>query len=192
MLQELEEQIAIERDPRHREFLRLEAAEARAIQESLPVLRLRLPNWTFDSQLTIHGLQRTVQVVTLGSGHSESDAFLVLPAERIAFLGDLLFVRHHPYLGHGDPHALDQTLAAIERLGMETVVPGHGPVGTAADLRLLRQYLATLEELTQGVIESGGSVDEAAGQQVPLPFADWQFAFFLPMNLRFLYESRSR
>ena len=190
-LQKLEEQIATERDPLRREFFDLEAAEARAIQDSLPVLELRLPNWTFDSQLIVHGSQRTAQVITLGGGHTESDAFLVLPAERIAFLGDLLFVGHHPYLGHGDPRSLNQTLAAIERLGVTTVVPGHGPVGTAADLGLLRQYLTTLEELTHAVIRAGGSADEAAAQRVVPPFADWQFGFFLAMNFRFLYDRLS-
>ena len=190
-LQKLDKQIVTERDPLQQEFLRIEAAEARAIQESLPILKLRLPNWTFDSQLILHGSQRTAQVITLGGGHTESDAFLVLPAERIAFLGDLLFVRSHPYLGHGDPHALSQGLAAIERLGVETVVPGHGPVGTAADLHLFRQYLTTLEELVQVVIGVGGSADEAARQGVPQPFTDWQFGFFLAMNLRFLYERSS-
>lgn len=190
-LQKLEQQIATEQDPHQCEFFRIAAAEGWAIRESLPVLQLRLPNWTFDSQLVLHGSRRTIQVITLGGGHTESDAFMFLPDDRIAFLGDLLFVGSHPYLGHGEPHALDQTLAAIERLGVETVVPGHGPVGTAADLRALRQYLSTLEELTLAVIRAGGSADEAAAQQVPPPFANWQFGFFLPMNLRFLHKRLS-
>lgn len=187
-LQKIEEQMVAEGDPRQRDLLCITAAEGWAIQESLPILELRLPNWTFDSQLVLHGSHRTIQVITLGGGHTESDAFLVLPAERIAFLGDLLFVGHHPYLGHGDPHALNQTLAAIEQLDVETVVPGHGPVGTTADSRLLRQYLSTLEELTLPVIRAGGSAEEAAAQEVPPPFASWQFGFFLRMNLHFLYE----
>jgi cyclase len=187
-LQELEEQIVTEQDPRRRESLRLEAAEIRAVRDSLPALALRLPELTFDSRLTLHGSQRTAEVITLGGGHTESDAFLIVPAERIAFLGDLLFVGHHPYLADGDPRALDRTLAAIEHLGVETIVPGHGPVGTATDVRLMRRYLATLEELTQAVRGRGGSVDEAAAQVAPPPFDEWSFDFFLASNLRFLYE----
>jgi glyoxylase-like metal-dependent hydrolase (beta-lactamase superfamily II) len=189
-LREFEARLAAESDPARQEFDRLMAAQCRAIVDSLPALRLRLPDCAFDSVLEVHGSRRTARMISLGGGHTASDAFLVLPEERVAFLGDLLFVGHHPYLCDGDPDALTDTLTAVRHLGVTTVVPGHGPVGTAADLETLRQYVDDLQGVARAVAAAGGSADDAAARPAPAPYADWRFDFFLPMNLRFLYERR--
>jgi glyoxylase-like metal-dependent hydrolase (beta-lactamase superfamily II) len=111
-----------------------------------------------------------------------------LPEERIAFMGDLLFIDCHPYLMDGDPWEWAQVLERIEALPIETAVPGHGPIGGAKDLPLVRRYIIELEKLAAEVIDSGGTLEDSAHSQVPRPFDTWRMSSFFSPNMRFLHK----
>ncbi|MFQ6107223.1 MAG: MBL fold metallo-hydrolase [Thermoplasmata archaeon] len=55
------------------------------IQASLPEIRLRLPELTFEDQLTFHGTKRTAQLIAMG-GHTESDCVMYLSSGKSAVL----------------------------------------------------------------------------------------------------------
>lgn len=156
--------------------------------DGLPSLKYTLPNVTFDSRITFHGSKRSAELVTFGGGHTVSDALLYLPEARTAFLGDLLFVRCHPYLGDGDVEELLRTLDRIDALEMKTLVPGHGPVGTPQDVVRLREYIEHLGNVAADVKASGGGPDEAAGRPIDQRFADWKWRSFRKENLDFLFK----
>jgi hypothetical protein len=46
-------------------------------------------------------------------------------------------------------------------------------VGRKADLQLLRQYLATLDQMVARVIAGGGGVEDALQEPLPPPFDAW-------------------
>jgi cyclase len=70
--------------------------EMTKVTEAFPKLRMILPNMTFEDKLLIHGSARTVELYCYGGGNTPSDAFLYLPEEKIAFMGDLVLENHHP------------------------------------------------------------------------------------------------
>lgn len=146
-----------------------------------------LPTLTFDGTLTLHGPKRTAELRSTGRGHTEDDVVLFLPDDRIAFLGDLLFVERHPWLGDGDTEAWSQTLRAVHGWGVDTVVPGHGPVSPAAALLTMAEYIDTLSALVRAHRDAGGSLDETATLAVPERYASWWYGRFYPPNLRYLY-----
>lgn len=163
----------------------------RVIVESLPTLALRFPNQTFDNEVVYHGSRRTAHLISYGAGHTEEDAFLYLPEDGIAFLGDLLFTGYHPYLLDGDPRAWSDYLKKIESLKLNIAVPGHGPLGTQADIRLLESYLFFVERAARQVLEGKFTLEQAAQQPVPDEFASWRLPDFFSRNLRGLYERLS-
>src|SRR5438093_1089163 len=59
----------------------------RAVEE---VPGLTVPNVTFDRELTLHLGEREVRLLWLGRGHTEGDAAVWLPRERVLFAGDLV------------------------------------------------------------------------------------------------------
>jgi cyclase len=179
-MRRLEDLLANETDPTKRQLLAERVADTREYMAAMPALRLRLPNVTFDQRLVMHGSSRAAELLTLGGGHTESDAFLYLPAERIAFLGDLLFVAFHPWLQDGDPQVLVHILEQLETLDLQALVPGHGAVGTPADL-------AALDRLAREAVASGGSADQAAAFPIPAPYDTWAYPHFFQANMRFLY-----
>ncbi len=191
MLREDQERLKTETDERWRTSLELSLARWQHVLEALPSLELRLPNQTFDGRLVLHGTGRTAELLTSGPGHTPSDCFLVLEAERIAFLGDLAFFQQQPFMGSCDPQAWKGQLEELEQSDFETFVPGHGPVGTKADVTLQKEYITALEKLVAQVIESGGSVEDALQLSLPEPFDAWSSSIArFEANVRFLYGQR--
>ena len=160
--------------------------------ESFPALQVRPPNITFEGRMTLQGSERAAELVEYQGGHSPSDAVLALPAEGILFTGDLLFIASHPYLGGGDPQ---QVLCIMQRLGEQRpdrLVPGHGPVGTAAALGELCEYIGGLDRLAQELVAAGKPEDAVGEVAIPERYAGWVMPSFFAQNLRFLYRRHAR
>jgi cyclase len=101
-------------------------------------LELRSPARTFEDRLEP---ARSCELVTLGGGHTESDAFLVLADRGVAVVRDLLCVGMHPWMGHGDPERWIEIVDELETLDVDRFVPGHGRVATVADVLALCEHM---------------------------------------------------
>ncbi|MBE0432356.1 MBL fold metallo-hydrolase [candidate division WOR-3 bacterium] len=174
-------------DPRERSELSLWIAYYQHLTAAINELEVVPPNKTFDSRTAINGTARTAELIEYRKGHSSSDAILYLPQDSIVFMGDLLFIDSHPYLGDGDPDTLIENLREIQRIGAKIFVPGHGPVGAAADLPVLVEYVIACQEIVRGMIRGGIGKDAVDAVDVPERFASWQQVGFFRSNLRFLY-----
>lgn len=185
LLNELE----AEPDVGAREKLRFWVDYERVIAESLDGLEVLLPSRTFENQLRLEGSRRRAELLSYGPGHTGSDAFVVLPDDGIGFLGDLLFVRCHPYIADGDPDALAESLGRIRGLSLATLVPGHGPVGEGADVDLLLDYLAALSDLATRHDPGGAPLGEP---DIPERFEDWGYRQFFAGNAAFIRDWLAR
>ncbi|MBD0384484.1 hypothetical protein ICC18_31060 [Paenibacillus sp. WST5] len=93
-IDELEDKIKKETDEKLKKEMQWENASDREYMKLLPNLVYTLPTITFDQQMSIQGSDRTVQLITYGGGHTQSDAFVYLPEEKIAVKGDLVLSKH--------------------------------------------------------------------------------------------------
>ena len=137
---------------------------ARYLAVTIADVRLTPPTTTFEERLE---LAPGCELVTLGGGHTESDAFLVLPDRGVAVLGDLLFNRIHPWMGDGDPRRWIEILDAVADLGATRFVPGHGAVAGLEDVRALRDHLRSFLDDPEGLAER---------------YPDWEFDGMLERN----------
>lgn len=176
-------------DARQRQELSLWIGEYEGIAAALPGLTVRAPGITFDGRLELFGDKRGCQLLTYAGGHTASDTILYLPQEGIVFMADLLFVGCHPYLADGDPGELLAALREIGRLDARSFVPGHGPVGTLEDVKLLIAYIEDCLEVAGRLVKVGSAGEEAIRElAVPAPFQSWQLSQFYRANLRFVCE----
>jgi len=159
---------------------------------ALPTLSFRSPDLTFDGRLVFHGTRRRVEVRTVEPGHTASDVYLLLPQDGICFMGDLGFFQSQPFMAFCDPVAWDAWLERAEGFDADTFVPGHGPVGTKADLAGQRRYMAALEAMVSDVIAEGGPVEEALARHLTA-FESWIAASPArwEANVRSAYERQS-
>ena len=137
-------------------------------------LKVVPPDHTFETKMTLPGA-RAAELVSLGSGHTEADAFLFLPREKVLFAGDLVVVGVQPSMGNGDPDHWVEELDQIERMAPERVVPGHGPVTTTDGIRETRAYLS-------GVLEAARA---SRGAPLPAALRRWEGSLSLESNLAF-------
>ena len=73
-------------------------------------------------------------------GHTDGDLMLLVADADVLFAGDLCFFGVTPLAFQGDPAAWADTLEVLPELA-DTIVPGHGPIGGAGDVAVLRDYL---------------------------------------------------
>jgi glyoxylase-like metal-dependent hydrolase (beta-lactamase superfamily II) len=158
------------------------------LAEALPALEMVPPNVTFSGRMEMHGCARTAELIEYENGHTRSDLILFLPQDSIIFMGDLLFVGCHPYLGDGDPAALVSILEDIRGMAASIFVPGHGPVGSASDLGVLIDYVGICRNIVSRVVDESRGEEALDAIEIPELFADWQQSGFFRSNLRFLRE----
>ena len=172
-IQEEREHLETEEDERKRASLQASIARMSGWQETLPTFELRYPEQTFSSKLRFYGTERVAELVEVAPAHTASDAYLLLPDDRIVFMGDLGFLQCQPYMVYCDPQAWASQLERMEQLDVDTFVPGHGPLGAKADVALQRQYIAALEELVVQAVSEGLTPEETLQKTLPSPFDTW-------------------
>lgn len=86
-----------------------------------------------------------LRVVAFEGGEEEAAAGLHLPGARALVAGDVVYRDTHPYLGRRDLDVWRGQLDAIERMGLRTILPGHGPAAGPDVLDALRDYLDAFE-----------------------------------------------
>lgn len=173
-LRKTEAQLEREKDPSQQKFLQASIRRQRHGLQALPTLKPTLPNLTFEGSITFHGARRTVELISTGKGHTDSDCILKLPEDRLAFIGDLGFFQAQPFMASSSPLEWIAQLEEMAGWDVETFVPGHGPLGSSADLELEARYIRELEEVVQQVVQSGGAVEDILQKTLPAPFDAWQ------------------
>lgn len=159
-----------------------------SIENSLPILKTRLPNITIDDTMKIIGKKRTAILIPMGKGHTESDMILYLPDDKIVFTGDLLFINFNPWLADGFPDDWKRDLRNINRLDANVLVPGHGPVGSPYDLSIMSTYIQSLQDLVKELIKEDASFEDVEDKPIPDEYKNWGFARFFKQNVKFLFE----
>ncbi len=93
------------------------------------------------THLITDAAQLTARIEVLpATGHTSGDVLVLVDDADVMFAGDLCFFGVAPLAFQGDPATWAATLDAIADIA-GTIVPGHGPLGTAADCAVLAQYL---------------------------------------------------
>ncbi len=185
-VQYLTERLHQEHNPQRRRELKQYLEDIQALSSDLHQLKLRLPDLTFEHRLVLHGTKRKAEIISFGGGHTPSDAILYLPEDAVAFLGDIVQVRFHPSMGDSNPEEWVHMLAQVEMLNLNTVVPGHGPVGTSADVVVMRQYLTDLLQIVAQAVKEGGMNEQNSA--IPTLYADWEGQTTFIDSLYFLYK----
>lgn len=123
--------------------------------------------------MTIHVDDLRCEVRHFGHpAHTDNDAVVWLPERKVLFSGDLLFNGGTPFMFQGSIAGALETVLELERLGAETIVPGHGPVCGAEVFDAVRRYLRFVQDLAARGVAAGVSPLEAARETDLGEFAD--------------------
>jgi glyoxylase-like metal-dependent hydrolase (beta-lactamase superfamily II) len=128
--------------------------------------KARLPNQTFRDRMTLHLGGKEIQILYVGRAHTRGDSIIFVPQDRIVYLSELYFADQFLFINDG--YGLDwlRALDAVEALGADIFVPGHGPIPadpreTREGLRRFRQMLVDVRDAVQKEIARGATEDQA-------------------------------
>jgi len=140
-------------DEAERTLAKRRIAGLEQIKQAIPGFRLRLPDVLMDDRLVIAG-ERDLEILTYGGGHTDSDAFVWIPSERLLVSGDLCWTRIHPRIQDGHPSEWADILDRVILLDAAIVIPGHGtPAGPEVPAELVpyfRSVAAMIDEVRAG------------------------------------------
>lgn len=128
------------------------------------------------------------------AGHTDSDLVLVDRESGVAFVGGLVFHQRVPTTPHARVAQWLASLEALDKLGLRTVVPSHGPVheGTAG-LAATRRFLQWLDTAFGKHAADGLEMNEVLRAPVPDEFRRWAaFATEYVRNVAHLYPVYER
>ena len=120
-----------------------------------------LPRVTFSDETQVFLGGKEVRARHLGRGHTNGDAVIYFPADRVLHTGDLFVNGGAPFIDYSANGSIvdwDKTIEQALQYDFDTVVPGHGPVAKKADLVKWRQTLASLRTKAKAAC-AGGPTD---------------------------------
>jgi cyclase len=127
--------------------------------EGIPPTRAT-ETFTGRKALTVGG--KRVELIELGSAHTGGDIVIHVPADRIVYTGDLLFVGGHPIMWSGP---IENWIAAcdyLSALDVDYVVPGHGPITDKRGIRAVRNYLELVRAGAHEAHKASIPIEQAA------------------------------
>ena len=120
------------------------------------------PDTTLNDRMTLFRGSREIQIHFFGRAHTGGDITIYLPAEKLAFTGDMM-LQGPSFLGDGYVDEWVETLENLKGLAFETIVPCHGNPFTDRDLiGHVQAYYADLWEKVAAMHEQGIPVADAA------------------------------
>jgi cyclase len=138
-----------------------------------------LPTVTFADHLSFYANGESLHVVHIARAHTDSDAYIFFEKANVLQTGDLFFNAMYPFTDTTNGGSFDGMIAAAERLlkvgdDRTKIIPGHGAVGTKADLQTELDMLNTVRDTIKPLIAAGKTIDEVAAAK-PLAALDAKF-----------------
>lgn len=135
-----------------------------------------------------------VEVENFGHGHTDGDLWVYFRDADVLALGDTFWNGFYPYIDNEDGGNIDGAIRwanqAVARTTDHTIlIPGHGAVGTRADLIAFRDMLVTVRNNVAALKAQGKSLDEIVAARPTAAFdASWgNFVFNGAQFTRMVY-----
>lgn len=147
-----------------------------------PLPEAGLPVITFGDSLSIWFNGEEIRAIHLPRGHTDGDVAVWFTGSNVIHMGDQFFNGLFPFVdldSGGDVVTYARNVAAVLDLVPEdaAVIPGHGDLGTVAELRESHRMLVeTIGAVREG-IEAGKDLDALKAEGVPAPWGDWAWGF---------------
>ena len=132
------------------------------------------PDVTFDTALSLHLDDEVITVTALPVGHTDGDAIVYFRNANVAHIGDAFAwpVPFHSKGAGGTALGLADALRTIVALLPEdaTVIPGHGPQASVADIRRTIAVLDGVQNAIAQQVRAGKTLDEVKAMNLLEPW----------------------
>jgi cyclase len=145
-----------------------------------------LPVVTFTDGVTFHLNGDEIRAFHVPPAHTDGDAVVHFVKSNVLHGGDTFFNGIYPFIDLSSGGTVAGMIGAADRMlalaGEGTkIIPGHGPLGTKADLKAYRDMLATISGRVAAQVKAGKTLEEVTAAAPTAEFdAKWGQAFMKP------------
>lgn len=123
-----------------------------------------LPTITFTDSLQIHDDDETITLIHFKGAHTDGDAIIHFKNADIYCTGDIFITYGIPFIDEDNGGDIYETLNTIEQLisvsdSNTTIIPGHGPICSLADLIAYKNLLAGYKDQVVEWMKKGESLE---------------------------------
>jgi len=150
-----------------------------------------VPNLTFDDALTIELGGTVLELTFVGKNHSDNSLVMRFPKEKVAFTVDWIPIKAMPFRDLPDGYLQEwfDSLKRVEAMEFDIMAPGHGPLGTKADVVAFRGYLEELRAEVTKLAREGKSLDDIKKTVTMEKYKDWSgYAQMRELNVEGMYR----
>ncbi|MEQ9448163.1 MAG: hypothetical protein RLN70_04545, partial [Rhodospirillaceae bacterium] len=138
-----------------------------APDEALPVV-------TFEDGVKLHINGDTLNVVHTAPAHTDGDSVIKWEKANVLHAGDIFNRSGAPFVDRGSGGTVSGLIVAMDTMiGMTDentkVIPGHGPVGTRADMISYREAVKNVLERVRTEHAAGKSLEEILALKLEWP-----------------------
>ena len=165
-----------------------ERAKAVIIGEKRPTA---VPNITFKRHMTVELGGQAVKLSYVGRNHSDNSIVMNFLGQRTLFAVDFIPVRSVAFRNLPDSYLPDwvRSLARVERMDFDILAPGHGPLGTKADVTAFKEYMGDLYKQVLAQARQGKNLEEIKAEVDLSKYQTWgQFKAWSQLNIEGAFQ----
>ena len=151
-------------------------------------ITLTPPTKTFEDELILNVGNKEVHLIEVGPAHTLGDTLVYIPADRVVFTADILFIGGHPIIWAGPTSNWLRACDRILAMDVETIVPGHGPITDKKGVAEVKGYLEYIYQEARKRYDTGMSDQEAARDINMDRYATWTDGERLAVNVASIYR----
>jgi glyoxylase-like metal-dependent hydrolase (beta-lactamase superfamily II) len=124
-----------------------------------------IPTETFTSGGKMTFGKVKMEYTHFAEAHTDGDTYVFFPEANILHCGDLFWNRMYPVIDYSAKGWLGGMIGGAAKMGkvgneQTRVIPGHGEVGTKADLKAWHDMLVTVQGRLEPMAKQGKTMDE--------------------------------
>lgn len=150
--------------------------------------RLVPPTMTIEGRTVYHDGDLQAEVQFAGPAHTYGDLMVYLPKYKILFASDVAFYYVAPFAHNAHVGKWLEATDRIMKMDVDTIVPGHGPIGGKKELAEMAEYFRTLQREVRKRYDAKMTPGRAAADIKMGKFDNWIGPERIVMNTVRLYN----
>ena len=141
-----------------------------------PAPEAALPVVTYADGVTVHLNGDTLHIIHVANAHTDGDSLVHWQKSDVLHMGDTFFHKiSFPFVDLNSGGSIDGMIAAANRgldfVGPSTkIIPGHGPMATAADLVAYRDMLVDIRSKVAAAMAAGRTLEQIKAGRPAAPY----------------------
>jgi glyoxylase-like metal-dependent hydrolase (beta-lactamase superfamily II) len=166
--------------------------------QSMETAAVALPVITYDDDVTLHFNGEDITLIHMPAGHTDTDSVVLFAESNVIHMGDHFFNGAFPFIDLANGGTVQGYLFNLEKalswIADDTrVIPGHGPLGTKADLLAFYNVIKDTSIEIRVMKSLGKSKDEITAEGLDPSLESWGAGFISEARwIETVYDSYRR